>query len=261
MSEALAANGAATVSSAAPSNAVNAFVRELSGRDKDRLPAVQFLLKHGACARCCLRFSGKMGPCKVPEVSRPSLLDAMAAVLRDGTAAVSVMPAEASAAAAPVAPAAASSRSDQPASSNGAAGPSMGVAAQTEAASAALTPGAALPPDAAAAVSGSTAAGSGTGAVANGDTAVSGDAADAAAAEPSLEAPDPVCPLCLGMLQSLDANARLQPGGQAIALPETDAGGGTWLLADSGTAETLAQLIRWGLSMSLQDSGTGCTTC
>lgn len=81
----------------------------------------------------------------------------------------------------------------------------------------------------------------------NGTPAAASDSGDhdggsAAAAAPA--APDPVCPLCLGILQSLDAYVSLPAGGRAIALPETDAGGGTWHLAAGGAAAQLAQVVR-----------------
>ena len=57
-------------------------------------------------------------------------------------------------------------------------------------------------------------------------------------------APDPVCPLCLGILQSLDAHVSLPTSSRAIALPETDAGGGTWQLSASPAAAQLAEVIR-----------------
>jgi hypothetical protein len=72
----------------------------------------------------------------------------------------------------------------------------------------------------------------------------SGDHDGGGAAAAAAAAPDPVCPLCLGILQSLDAHVSLPAGGRAIALPETDAGGGTWHLAAGGAAAQLAQVVR-----------------
>lgn len=94
--------------------AVHAFVRELSGRYNDRLPALQYLLQHKvgillrlrsllralwrarrhgsltlcstflaaqACVRCCWRFAGNFGACRLPDLPRTMLLDAVAAAL------------------------------------------------------------------------------------------------------------------------------------------------------------------------------------
>ena len=80
-------------------------------------------------------------------------------------------------------------------------------------------------------------------AITNGTPAAMSDSGDQNGAA-AAAAPDPVCPLCLGILQSLDAHVSLPAGGRAIALPETDAGGGTWHLAAGGAAAQLAQVVR-----------------
>ena len=52
----------------------------------------------------------------------------------------------------------------------------------------------------------------------------------------------------------------MRPGSQAIALPETDAGGGTWQLADSGAADALAQVTRCS-PVGANAVHCGCTSC
>ena len=59
-----------------------------------------------------------------------------------------------------------------------------------------------------------------------------------------------VCPLCLGIMQSLDAGSgglseTQRRGGAAVALPDRDAGGGSWLLATDSSPAGLAASIRW----------------
>ena len=58
-----------------------------------------------------------------------------------------------------------------------------------------------------------------------------------------------VCPLCLGIMQSLDVSGggltlEQRRGGAAVALPDRDAGGGSWLLAADGSPGGLASIIR-----------------
>lgn len=57
-----------------------------------------------------------------------------------------------------------------------------------------------------------------------------------------------VCPLCLGIMQSLDAGGLSETqrdGGAAVALPDRDAGGGSWLLTTDSSPAGLAASIRW----------------
>ena len=234
------------------------------------------------CARCCWRLSGRTGPCKVPDVSRITLLDAVAAALAGPQ-----QPAVAATAAAPALQVRKLQHHSRSSACHGGvhrlvwtdlydtmqAAPSTaasGAAPHVATGSAADTATAACPPvpqttaadtGAASRVTGTVlqpaehasahagqggggrapaplqAVTSGTPAARNGRSA-EGDA-DAASA-----APEPACPLCLGILQSLDARGSLPAGGRAVALPETDAGGGTWHLAAGGAAAQLAQVVR-----------------
>ena len=55
---------------------------------------------------------------------------------------------------------------------------------------------------------------------------------------------DPVCPACLGVLQTPEGALHAVPAAMLAGLPEAEGNAGSWQTCTSGSCDTLAQCIR-----------------
>ena len=76
------------------------------------------------------------------------------------------------------------------------------------------------------------------------DQIAASNAVPAAAAAAAAAAADPVCPACLGVLQTPEGALHAVPAAMLAGLPEAEGNAGSWQTCTSGSCDTLAQCIR-----------------